>query len=48
MGIIELILGVLLILLVVNLILKFVPIPNSVGGIILAIIVVYLLYRFLA
>ena len=48
MGIIELILGVVLISLVVHLVLKFVPIPNSIGGIVLAIIVIYLIYRFVA
>ena len=48
MGLIELVLGIILVILVVNLVLKFVPIPNSIGGIILAIIVIYLLYRLFA
>lgn len=45
MGIIELILGVIILIIIANLVLKFIPIPTSIGGIIVLIIIIYLVFR---
>ena len=47
MGIIELVLGIILVLMIVNLVLAFVPIPRSISGLIVGIIIIYLLLRLL-
>lgn len=45
MGLLELILGLLLFLLVANLFLSLIPLPRGIVGTIIAIIVVFLVWR---
>lgn len=45
MGILEIILGVLVFLFLLNLIIALIPIPRSIGGIIVLILAVFLLIR---
>jgi hypothetical protein len=45
MGILEIILGIIIFLLVVNIIWALIPIPKSIGGLIILIIVIYIAAR---
>ncbi len=45
MGLIELILGILIFLFLVNLILSFIPVPRGIGGAIVIILVIFLVLR---
>ena len=45
MGILELIIGIVIFLFVVNLILAFIPVPRGIGGAIVIILVIFLVLR---
>jgi len=47
MGILELIIGILIFLFLVNLILAFIPVPRGIGGAIIVILVLFLVARLL-
>jgi hypothetical protein len=45
MGILEIILGLLLFVILVNFVFSFVPIPNGIAGTLVAILIIILLWR---
>jgi len=45
MGILELIIGIIIFLFLVNLILAFIPIPRGIGGAIVIVLVIFLVLR---
>lgn len=45
MGLLELILGILIFLFIVNLILAFIPVPRGIGGAIVVVLVILLVLR---
>jgi hypothetical protein len=45
MGILELILGIILVIFLSNLVLNFIPIPRGIGGTIVAIIIIILIWQ---
>lgn len=45
MGILELIIGIIIFLFLVNLILAFIPVPRGIGGAIVIILVIFLVLR---
>lgn len=47
MGILELIIGIAIFLILVNLILAFLPIPRGIGGAIVIVLVILLVLRFM-
>ena len=47
MGILELIIGIIIFLFLVNLILAFIPIPRGIGGAIVVVLVIFLVLRLL-
>ncbi len=45
MGLLEALIGLFLFVLVLNIVFSFVPVPNNIGGAIIAILIIVLVWR---